>query len=258
MIRGLYTAGWSMLANTKKMDLISNNLANASTQGFKKDRVTYEAFPDVLTRRLFDQKMGRPNPDPIGKMSLSSDVSHVYTDFSQGAFDPTESSLDLAIKDSEGAFFAVGALNEDGNIQEFYTRNGSFILSDSGMLMTKDGKMVLGESGAIFLSGTDFQVAGDGTVIQEEQVVTRLLIKQFADTTVMRKTGEGLFTTIADAEQIPFDGQILQGYVEQSNVNSISEMVEMINLLRAYEANQKMITSQDTTLDKAVNELGRV
>ncbi len=258
MIRGLYTAGWSMLANTKKMDLISNNLANTSTQGYKKDRVTYEAFPDVLTKRLFDYKAGRPSPDNIGKMALSSDISQVYTDFSQGNLEPTENSTDMSIKDAQGAFFCVGQYNNDGQIEELYTKNGSFVINGDGQLMTKDGNMVLGEAGAIYLEGSEFMVESDGTIIQNSQVVGKLLIKEFSDVNTLRKRGDSLYTTTDDSQTTGFSGEIIQGFVEQSNVSSIGEMVEMINLMRAYEANQKMITAQDSTLDKAVNELGRI
>ena len=201
----------------------------------------------MLTKRLFDYKAGRPSPDNIGKMALSSDISQVYTDFSQGNLEPTENSTDMSIKDAQGAFFCVGQYNNDGQIEELYTKNGSFVINGDGQLMTKDGNMVLGEAGAIYLEGSEFMVESDGTIIQNSQVVGKLLIKEFSDVNTLRKRGDSLYTTTDDSQTTGFSGEIIQGFVEQSNVSSIGEMVEMINLMRAYEANQKMITAHVIT-----------
>lgn len=258
MIRGLYTSGWSMLANSKKMDVISNNLANASTNAYKKDTVVFESFPEVLTRRLNDFRSGTNRSGIIGTMELSSDVGEIFTYYQQGQLAKTENPLDLAIQDGGTSFFTISADDGNGNVRQYYTRDGSFKLSADGRLITADGYTVMGENGPIVLSNGDFTVRPDGTIVQDGEVVDRLLIRDFVDTTVLRKVGSNLVEALEGAEDRPFTGVVAQGYLEQSNVNVVKEMVDMITVTRAYEANQKVIQAQDSTLEKAVNQVGAV
>lgn len=256
MIRGLYTSGWSMMANNKKMDVIANNLANASTAGFKKDGVIFESFPDVLTRRLNDTR-SVSNPDGIlGNMQLSHDVGTVYTDFINGGLIKTDSKMDVAISGSRNAFFAVLLPDEQGDAIEMYTRDGSFSVDNNGVLVTKEGFPVSGVNGVIVLKNEDFSINDDGTIVQDGQIVGKLRIKQFQSADVLRKYGMNLYFAPEDAQEEPFTGVIRQGFLEQSNVDVVREMVDMISVMRAYEANQKMIQTQDAMLDKAVNEVG--
>ena len=258
MIRGLYTSGWSMLANSKKMDVIANNLANSNTTAFKKDTVVFESFPEVLTRRLNDTR-GKTNPSGvIGTMELSSDVGEVFTYYQQGTLAKTDNQFDLALEGSGTAFFTIGVDDGNGNIRELYTRDGSFTLNAEGRLVTSEGYMVLGEHGPITLDNGDFEVRSDGTVIQSGEVIDVLRIRDFANTENLRKVGSNLVEAVEGAEDRPFEGSVVQGYLEQSNVNVIREMVDMITVTRAYEANQKVIQALDSTLDKAVNQVGSV
>jgi flagellar basal-body rod protein FlgF len=105
MVRGLYTSGWSMLALQKRMDVISNNMANAGTNGFKKDTTVLESFPDLMTKIVRDQDSFTGRPRDIGTMELGSDVGEVYTYFTQGQIAKTDNELDMAIRDSDSAFF---------------------------------------------------------------------------------------------------------------------------------------------------------
>jgi len=247
-----------MMANSKRMDVIANNLANASTNAFKKDTVVLEAFPEVLTRRVNDMRSNLNPSGVVGTMELSSDVGEVFTYYNQGQLVKTDNELDFAIKGADTAFFTVSAPGPDGQPRQYYTRDGAFTLSPDGFLVTKDGYTVMGEQGAIYLGGGPFTVEADGTVIQDGAVVDRLLIIQFADASTLRKYGYNLVEDSGGAQQVNFTGTVEQGYIEQSNVNIIKEMVDMISVVRAYEANQKILQAQDSTLEKAVNEVGSV
>lgn len=258
MIRGLYTSGWSMLAVQKKMDVITNNMANVSTNGYKKDTMVFESFPAVLTKITKDYN-GIPNRSRnIGTMELGNDVGEVFTYYSQGQLTKTDNNLDMAIRDSSNAFFTVSAADADGNIIEYYTRDGSFEKGGDNRLLTREGYAVMGENGPIVLDSGDFSVGEDGTIIQNDEVVDRLLIREFTDTAVLKKYGNNLVRADADTQTRGFTGTVQQGFTELSNVNIVREMVDMITVVRSYEANQKVLQALDGTLEKAVNEVGAV
>ncbi len=258
MIRGLYTSGWSMKFNAKRMDVIANNLANVNTNGFKRDVTVAESFPEMLTQRLNDS---RSNSNPlrrIGTMELGSDVGEIFTYYNQGSLTITDNNMDFSIHDNGNSFFTIAIIDEAGNIAEAYTRDGAFAVNNENILVTKDGYPVMGQTGAIVIQDKGFIVEEDGSIIQNGEITDRLLIRSFIDTTTLRKIGNNLIVATADTQIQPFSGTIKQGSLEQSNVNVIKEMVDMITVMRAYESNQKMVQIQDETLGKAVNEVGRV
>lgn len=262
MLRGLYTSATSMLKNQKKMDVTANNLANASTTGYKKDIAIGQSFDEVLTKRINDINNGITRiPEirngTIGNMSLGSDIVEVYTDYSEGMFVKTDSNTDLSIKDGRSAFFAVNVPGPQGN-REMYTKNGSFVINNEGYLVNRDGYQVQGQNGPIRLTSDQFTVNSKGQIYQNGQLVDTLRVVQFADTTTLKKYGENLVEAPQGAQTQPFTGQVLQGYIEGSNTNTIDEMVEMITVMRSYEANQKVIKAYDDTLDKVINEVGKV
>ena len=258
MVRGLYTSGWSMLALEKKMDIITNNMANASTNGYKKDTVVMESFPATLTKIVKDYSTGSGRTRNIGTMELGNDVGTVYTYFSQGQLNKTDNELDIAIRDSDSAFFSVAVPDNDGNIKAFFTRDGSFSKGIDNSLVTSEGYTVLGENGPIVLQGGPFTVNDDGSVIQDGNVIDKLLITEFEDTTDLKKYGNNLLQADEGAQTREFSGTVQQGFAELSNVNIIREMVDMITVMRSYEANQKVLQAIDSTLDKAVNQVGVV
>jgi flagellar basal-body rod protein FlgF len=256
MIRGLYTSAWGMMANNKMMDVISNNLANVNTNAYKKDSVILESFPSLLTKRINDTSDKSATPPDIGTMQLGSDVGEVFTYYNQGQMVQTNNNLDLSIQNSDSAFFAVSVPDANGNASTYYTRDGSFSLNADKQLVTKDGYLVLGENGPITLNGTDFKVESDGSIIQNGKKISKLLISQFQDTSILRKSGNNLVTAANTTGIQKFTGKVGQGCLEQSNVNIVKEMVDMITVMRSYEANQKILQTEDSTLDKAVNEVG--
>ncbi|MEZ0537260.1 flagellar hook-basal body protein [Caldicellulosiruptoraceae bacterium PP1] len=256
MIRGIYTSASGMILNQKVMDITANNMANVDTTGYKKDIAQIESFSKILAKRINDRTIDSPDGS-IGYMSLGADVSRIYTDTSEGLLKKTDQPLELAIK-GEG-FFTVEKINPQTNTAErFLTRNGAFTLNQNGELVTLDGYRVLGQNGSIKLNSTsNIRIDKQGNIYQNNQLVDKLLIINIDSKESLAKVGNNLFMINGNANPVQFSGEVLQGYLEGSNVNAIQEMVNMISLLRNYESNQKAFTIQDETLQKAVNEIAR-
>ncbi|WAM34081.1 flagellar hook-basal body protein [Caldicellulosiruptor morganii] len=256
MIRGIYTSASGMILNQKLMDLTANNVANISTTGYKRDIAQVESFRKMMAYRIFD-RFSNSIDNAIGYMSLGADVSRIVSDFSQGLYIKTDEPLNLAIRGS--GFFTVEKVDSlTGQAQVYYTRNGAFTVNSNRELVTLDGFRVLGENGPVVLqSQGQIRIDEQGNVYQEGRLVDRLRLVDFQDKSLLRKVGDNLFEVDAQNQQIAFSGRVLQGYLEGSNVNSVQEMVNMINALRAYEANQKAFITQDETLQKAVNEIAK-
>lgn len=254
MIRGLYIAGTGMNVQTKRMDVISNDLANVGTTGYKKDIAVVASFPEMLTARIEDTQNHIPNDGNIGKMNFGAKVDGVYTQFVQGSVIKTDSPTNVAIQGD--GFFAVQTPN---GIK--YTRDGNFSISQNGELVTAEGYNVLGANGAIsfgdaFLtSSSQLQIKNNGEVMIDNEIVDKLEIVAFQSNESLKKAADNLYE--GNGARKPFEGSVLQGFTESSNVNSVTAMVDMIAVSRAYEANQKMIQVHDNLLGKAVNELGR-
>lgn len=238
MIRGLYTSASSMMARRTVQEVVTNNLANLNTVGFKRDRVAF--------RNMLDAQ------NLVGDEDASQGVEYIETDFSGGQFKQTDNPLDFALE-GEG-FFAV----QNGN-QKFYTRNGNFKLGIDGELLTANGYQVLGENGPIFLREQNIVVDKDGTISSKDLVIGKLLIVNFDEPNRLKKAGNNFFTKPNTLkEPVPIETSIKQGSLEESNVNPLEEMVNLILVSRDYSQSQKSIQTQDSTLQKAVNDLGRI
>lgn len=244
MLRGIYISAGSMVNQQRKLDVVSNNLANANTSGFKKDLMVEEAIED---RKIY--KMAE-NTVPIGNLYFGVRPGEVYTDFTPASLTETNNPLDVAIKGN--GFFAV---NTQNGVR--YTRDGSFTRSQDGFLVTAEGYRVQGKNGDISLDKGQVTINGNGEIFTDGNLVDTLQIVDFPDMTVLRKEGDNLFSSQGGGNPIATP-EIVTGFLESSNVNSVIEMVDMIDLMREYEANQKVITAMDSTLDKSVNELGRI
>ncbi len=195
-----------------------------------------------------------PDPRIIGTMNAGVKFQKVVTDFTQGPLVETGGVFDLALNGS--GFFKVQG--DDGDI--YYTRDGSFTVNANGELVTMDGRQVLGLGGAIIINGEDVTITRDGQIMVDGVNAGTLDIVNIDNKEFLRKIGDNYYGMLDDevAEEIPFEGEVLQGYLEDSNVDSIKEMVEMITLLRNFEAGQKAIRIQDEMLEKSSNEIGRV
>ena len=184
-------------------------------------------------------------------------IGENYTDYSQGAFKETENSLDLALSGS--GFFEIEFTNKAGETSTKYTRDGSFTMNEQGDLVTKDGDFVLGTNGKIRLNPLlETSVTQSGNVVQNGVTVATLQITDFEDADYLEHYGENMYQTVEGATEVDSTAKVFSGYLETSNVQVVSEMVQMIAVTRAYESNQKLIQAYDTTLDTTVNTLGRL
>ena len=256
MVRGLYTAYTGMIQQQNRLDVVSNNLANSTTVGFKKEGSTSQAFDEVLTIKIKDASTNYLDL-PVGNMSLGVKVGETYTDYTQGSFKQTKNTFDVAI--AGDGFFSISYTSKNGVESTMYTRDGSFTLTSDGYLVTKDGDYVLGQDGPINIP-TEASVAIDeeGRIFADGEYVDSFAIADFEDYNYLEKYGENLYQTVDGATLTAADAWVRQGYIEASNVNVVTEMVNMITITRAYESNQKVIHTIDGMLDKAVNNVGRV
>ena len=254
MIRGWYTGASGMNAQQNRLDAISNNLANVDTAGYKRDVAVSKSFPELLLRRInldgvYQTPFGSADAAPvIGKLGLGVETNENYTDFSQGSFRLTNQNTDLAFGGK--GFFAVMT-----PLGERYTRDGNFIIGKEGILETKEGYPVLGENGYIRVETDKFIVNEDGMIYSEKdnEVIDRFKVVRFDNERYLKKMGGNLYSSndisgdahIAEGAERP---RFIQSYLETSNVNVVNEMVQMIEVNRAYEANQKTISSEDSMM----------
>lgn len=227
MERGLYIAASGMLAEMVRQDQIANDLANASTPGYKADRTTQRGFRDLL---LTNTASGAP----IGRLGMGVSVDRVVTDVTPQPLRETGEALDLAIE-GEGWF----AVQTAEGVR--YTRNGQFSVSPRGTLVTALGAEVLGAGGG------PVRVGAGGRVDPAQVAVFALA--------GVRKEGESLVTGAVTG---PGAGAVRVGALEGSGADPARSMVEMIASFRAFEAGQRVITTIDKTLEKAANQVGTV
>lgn len=240
-----------------RQNVIANNLANVSTIGFKQNRAVDVAFPTYLIARLHDQRMNvmdgtaelRPN---IGFMGGGVIPQEITTDYSQGAHLDTKNPLDFALNGP--GFFSV--LSPDG--KTFLTRDGNFSLDGTGRLVTADGLPVLGHNGEIYIDGSQVTVDAEGNISVDGKALDQLLVVKVQDEGKLTKVGHSLFAVDHNnkIDMAPDDIQVQQGTLEQSNVNSILEMVNMIDTYRSYEVNSRIISSYDDVLHLAATTIG--
>jgi flagellar basal-body rod protein FlgG len=235
------------------MDIMSNNLANADTTGFKKEGSTSQAYAEVMAVKIKDVSENPNTPKRLGNMSLGVKIGETYTDFSQGSLRDTGNTYDIAIGGS--GFFNIEFTNKAGETSTKYTRDGGFTITKDGYLVTKDGDYVLGENGRIQLSTTAGTTVFDrsGNIFQDNRLVASLKITDFEDTNYLTHYGETMWDAKEGAvQQDAEDAQIYQGYLEMSNASVVKEMVNMITISRQYESNQKMLTTFDESLEKSM------
>jgi len=278
MLRGIYTGASGMLANDAKMDTIANNLANVDKIAYKKDINIFKAFPEMLIRRINESGLGiipagSYDAMPlVGNLGTGVEVNEVFTDFEQGSLQRTENHFDLALEGR--GFFTI--LTEKG---ERYIRDGAFTINQDGILMTRNGNPVMGENGIIRVHHNDFIVNERGEIIingdlspeprdvvsvnsnnwSNPIVLDKLKLVDFEYIRYIKKEGDSMYReTEYSGPPIPPDElKVIQGFLEKSNVNIVREMVDMIEVQRSYEANQKTVSSHDQTLGKLINEVAR-
>lgn len=247
MIKGLYSSSNGMPPMLVRMEVLSNNLANIDTSGFKKDSMFVEMMKDSGVA---------PGAD-AGELTNRLNVERT-TDFGVGSLNQTKNPLDVALQD--GGYFVVQTPQG-----ERFTRNGNFTLALDGTLTTHSGYPVLGNEGKIKFPDLQ-KIAQENVVITKSGEISvgkteigKLRIVEFKDQTKLNKVGNAMFLVKPDADALMSEKEfpmVKQGFLEESNVDGIAEMIEMIEISRNFESNQKAIASQDATLEKAL-EVGR-
>ncbi len=263
MERGLYTATTGMLVQEIRLDHISNNLANVNTPGFKGNVSAIKSFPQMLVHRINDTYLkvsgveGNMDLRPmVGLSTMGAVVDEIATDFQQGVLLTTEDRFDLALEGQ--GFFVI-----ETPFGERMTRAGNFTINADKELVNKLGYRVMGENGPINLDGKSFVIDDAGTVFvgaKGDEYLDKLKIVDVDDYKTIKKVGHDMFMVPEEHEQprIASDARVHQGKLEQSNVNSIDMLRSMIEVMRTYEANSKVVVTKDTLLGKATSEIGRI
>lgn len=258
MLKGLYATYTGLINEQNRMDILTNNLANANTVGYKKEGSTSESFKDVLSFKLKDESVGVGLAQHIGWNNPGVKIGENYTDFTQGSFRITDNTYDLALA-GEG-FFAIEFTNKAGETSTKYTRAGEFTLNREGYLVTDDGDYVLDTQNRRIQLNTllDSTISDNGTIYQNGAAVARIQVADFEDYNYLEKYGETYYQPVEGARMTNATAQVKSGYLEMANVQIVSEMVNLIAITRAYEANQKIMQTCDSTLEIAVSQLGKV
>ncbi len=259
MVRGLYTAYTGMVNEQKRLDVISNNLANSSTIGYKEENVTSQSFKQMLTYCIKDMNNGYNYEDKaIGNMSLGVKIGETYVNWDQGSLRQTENTFDLAIQGK--GFFNIKVTDADGNEKIYYTRNGCFQCTTDGFVVDVNGNHLQGSGGDLQVppDAKEVNISREGIVTADGVYVDTVELTDFEDYNYLDMYGENYYEAVDGATKKDSNATMEQGFTEQSNVNVIDQMVDMITITRAYEAGQKMIQTQDSLLNRAVNDVGKV
>ncbi|MCJ7690008.1 MAG: flagellar basal body rod protein FlgG [Clostridiaceae bacterium] len=259
MIRGLYTAVTGLITGEAKQSVVTNNLANSNTTGFKSDNLSIKKFDDVLIQNYDKLVNGVNTKSTIGSLSMGSEIDDLNTYFTQGVVQNTDKSTDFAIEGS--GFFTVQRDNGITN-KNYYTRSGDFHVDGKGYLVTDSGDKVLGKDKLTNANGTLF--VGDGKMESDKygnikvngENRYKLSTVDFKDYKSIQKIGDNLFEAANPIQKD--DITVRQNALEKSNVNVTSEIVNMMTIMRNFESNQKVVQAIDETLGKAVNEVGTV
>ena len=257
MTRGLYTAYTGMINEQKRLDIISNNLANSATIGYKEENVTSRPFKDYMMMKIRDGSNAFID-EPVGKVNPGVKIGETYMDWGQGSLRETGNTYDLAIQGD--GFFTMRVTDANGNSSIKYTRCGTFKCTKDGFIVDAEGNHLQGSGGDLVVpvEANEIVVREDGSVFADGVLIDTIQITDFEDYDYLELYGDNMYNAVDGATIIGSTAVIEQGFTEQSNVNVISEMVSMITITRAYEAGQKMIRTQDTLLDSSVNQVGKV
>ena len=256
-----------MIEEQRRLDVLSNNLANSNTTAYKKEGTTNAAFDRQLALRIRDSgDLGFSRG--LGDIQQGVKVGETYTDWSQGSFHITDEKSNLAI--GGDGFFAIAYTDKQGNTSVKYTRDGEFTVDSQGYFRTANGDYLLDMNGATSGQISEanyvrvdplqtYTVDELGNIWQNNTIVDTVGVVDVNDTDYLSKYGENLYDLVNGGTVTRGTNfQIEQGTLETSNVNVVDEMVSMITIQRAYEAGQKVIQAEDETLEMATSQVGKV
>lgn len=240
----IYQAAAGAMIQQMRLEMISNNLANVNTAGYKEDTPVF---------RLNTAESLAEEDTPAASLQPYAPPMTARINFSPGPLIQTGNALDIAIVGK--GFYEVQT--PDG---PRYTRNGNFTVNNEGLLSTTEGWPVMGQGGELTIDGSRIEVNDQGDVYVDGEQVGTLRVVDFPDANVLKKAGNSLFASQGNMPGQPLEeGQAhtAQGFVESSNVDAIKTMTEMIETIRVFESYQRIIRTADEATEKTVNEVGR-
>jgi flagellar basal-body rod protein FlgG len=252
MLNGLYVAASGLMMQNRRVENITNNLANINTTGYKKDIPTFtqyipaeDEFPQTLIRQSEYNK----------SMNATVKESEQKTDFTVGYLQETGNKLDFALKDPN-MFFTV-----DTPYGIRFTRAGDFTININGELVTAEGYQVLSntdDAAQPIIMPDNFEISEEGAITVDGEVVNQLGIAYFENTDNLQKVGRNLFAAVGVIPEDAENPQVINGFLEGSNVNSILEMVRMIDAMRSFETYQKAIQTMDSINGTVISTVGKM
>ena len=248
MLRGFYTAASGILVQERTIDVLTNNMANAKTPGFRASRVVSTTFDHELLTRIEGANTGR-----IGVGSPMRKVEDVLVDFNPNSLEETYWPYDLAL-DGTGYF---NIQSEDGT-QQFLSRNGSFDIDDQNRLVLPGHGLVLGENGPIQLATSDFTVESDGSIYDDTgELVDKLLLTIPPEGTKIEQQQNGLYTVEDMAANVPVDPstKVVQGWLERNNINLNQEYTMVMEAQRAFQSCSSALQIIDKIDQKAASQI---
>ena len=267
-----------MVSQQRKTEIITNNMANANTPGFKSDQSTIRSFPDMLltavgsTNLPTDNKLSIAQLQQIGSVNAGVYLQETLANYTQGSIYETSQKTDVALingamptDEESGQMGTIFFRLEHPEGGEAYTRNGNFTLDGQGYLVNAQGLYVLSAEGErIQLPNDQFTLTQEGNIVVNDELAASLGVSFSANPNTLVKQDNGLYRTFDgtdlpsafEQEGVTFSMQ--QSYLEGSNVDSAQSMTDLLTAYRAFEANQKVLQAYDKSMDKAVNEIGRV
>jgi flagellar basal-body rod protein FlgF len=246
---GIYMSAAGAEVQNQRLQVLSNNLANVDTLGFKRELLSAQARQPAAVERGWISSPA----NSLHNVGGGVQVRESMTDFASGTFRLTERHTDLAIEPADGFF----VIERDG--RELLTRAGDLSFDAEGVLRTQHGDLVLGLDGPIAIDPQlPFRFTDSGLVQQGADAVGQLRVERPAELADLARVGENLFLPLADTEVVPPEQlKVLAGYLETSGVRPASEMVQLIEASRAYEANVRMIQTQDHALGELIQRVLR-
>lgn len=249
MFQGFYNLTSGILTQTRNQNVISNNMTNVSTPGFKSDKYMATTFREELMYR--SGNIDKSNKTEIGTMAMVRASDETVTDFEPGAVEETNEIFDVALQDN--GFFMVQTENGIG-----YTRDGSFILDDQGYLALPSVGRVVGRNGQIRIGTDKIAIDSSGRIFSEDGRIQygQIAVVDFNNYDNLEKGGNGVFYT--NQQAVAADGKMLWKYLERSNVDSVQEMVNMMSSQRALDSASQVLKMYDQIMGKVVTEIGKV
>ncbi|WP_100400371.1 flagellar hook-basal body protein [Bacillus sp. FJAT-44742] len=274
MLRGFYGAAAGMITQQRRTEMLTENMANINTPGYKGDHASIRSFPEMMIYAQNTASMPPNQAAPIGALATGVYMQERTPNFAQGDLRETGNSTDIALLQGNipvneetgraGALF-FNVTNENG--EQRYTRNGSWTVDGDGALVTAEGHYILGTDGNTINVGNEHFIVGENGVIETEEGINagQIGVAFAGNPESLVRDGGGLYRLGEGEDELPnaleveeVNFQLNQGFLEGANVDAAQTMTEMNSAFRTFEANQKVLQAYDQSMDKAVNEVGRL